>query len=148
MKTSSLPRVALLAVALGTAGVTASLAQTTPAPTTTPATPAETTGPKHHHHHSILTADERTQLKQAREIAFAADPSLKTEGESLKAKFHALKSQSPSAPKNDWAALRTQGQAYHTKLRAAELKADPNLAPVFTKIDTARAQHGHHHSST
>ena len=141
------PRAALLALALATASATAGFAQsTTSNPASAPATPPDdSTGKKHHHHHhlSSLTPSERAELKQARKAAFAADPSLKTQHDELKARHRAMKTAAPG----DKASLHAEKKAYHQQLRAAELKADPNLAPIFAKLDAAHKGH-HHHSST
>jgi hypothetical protein len=145
----SLPRVALVALALGTAGVTATFAQTTT--TTTP--PADTDGGCHHHgwghhHDSVLSATEKAQLKKAKETALAANPSLKTQHDALKAQFEALKSANPPATKEQFQALRQQAEQLHQQMRTAELAADPTLGPVFAKLDAAHKGHGHHHSTT
>ncbi len=148
----SIPRVALVALALGTAGVTATFAQTTtPSTTTTP--PTDTTGGDwhhhgwKHHHDSVLSAAEKAQLKKARETALAANPTLKTQKDALKAQFEALKSANPPATKEQFQALHQQKEQLHTQLRAAELAADPTLGPVFQKLDAAHQGHGHHHHS-
>lgn len=145
MKTiSSFPRIALMALALGTASATATFAQTTPTTTTPPATSDGTTGFKHHH--GVLTADEKAQLKKAHDAALAADPTLKAQADSLKSQFQTLKGQDKSTSKDQWKALRGQWHDYIDKLRTAELKIDPTLSSVFTKLDAA---HKHfHHSST
>ena len=147
----SAPRVALLALALGTAGVTATFAQTTTTPTTTTTdtTPAATTPGWHHHHHhgeSVLTAAEKAQLKKAKEQALASNGSLQAEHTSLKQQFETLKSQGASATPDQWKALHEQKKAFHAKLKAAELLADPTLAPIFQKLEAAHK--GHHHSAT
>ena len=138
----SFPRIAFLALALGTAGVTATFAQTA---TTTPTTaPTCSGGGGHHHHHdSVLTADEKAQLKAARDKAFAADPSLQTEKAALKTQFETLKSQGDSATKDQWQALHQQKQAFETKFHNAEVTADPTVAPIITKLEAAH-QHCHH----
>jgi multidrug resistance efflux pump len=121
MKTTlSIPRVALLALALATASVTATFAQTT--------TPPTCSAGGHHHHDSVLTADEQAQLKTAHDAALAANPSLKQQFEALKG--------NTSATKADWKALKAQ-------LRAAELAADPTLAPIFAKLEAAH-KNWHH----
>jgi hypothetical protein len=119
----SIPRVALLALALGTASVTATFAQSTSS-TTTSSTAAPTCSGGWHHH-SVLTAAEKAELKTARTTALANNPSLAQQ-------LAALKGNS-SATKADWKALKAQ-------LRAAELAVDPNLATIFAKL---KAVHGH-----
>ena len=142
----SVHRAALLALALGTASATAAFAQTTNTPPTATA-PADSPGWFHHHHHdSVLTADEKTQLKKAHKAAFAANPSLQTEQASLKQQFETLKSEGKDgATKDQWKALHEQSRTFHQNLRAAELSIDPTLAPVFAKLDAARKNW--HHSS-
>ncbi len=141
MKTMlSVPRVALLALALGTASATATFAQTT---NTAPTCPA---GGCHHHGDSVLTPDEKAQLKTAREKAFAADPSLQTEQENLKTQFEALKGEGKgAATKDQRKALHEQREAFATKLHAAEVAADPGVAPIIAKLEAAH-KNGHHHS--
>ena len=142
MKTTySLHRVALVALALGTASVTATFAQTTSdtstTTTTTPATPGE--GWHHHHHHgSVLTAAEKTELKTAKESVFASNGSLKTQAESLKQQAETLRSEGKSvATKAQWQALHQQKVAFRQQLRSAELLIDPNLSAIFAKLDAA-----------
>jgi hypothetical protein len=145
-------RIAFLAFALGTASVTATFAQTTTTPDTTTTTPPATSAPagttggwKHRHHESVLTADEKARLKAAREQAFAADPSLKTEHDSLRQQFKALRSSGTTPTSDQKQALHQQASDFHQKLQAAELKIDPTLAPVFDKL--AAAHHGRHSNS-
>jgi hypothetical protein len=146
----SAPRVALIALALGAAGVTATFAQTTTPSTSTTTTattdPTCTAGGWHHHHHgdSVLTAAERAQLKAAKEKALAANGTLQTEHASLKQQFETLKSS--NATPAQWQAFHQQKKAYHKDLKAAELLVDPTLAPIFAKLEAAHQ--GHHHSST
>jgi hypothetical protein len=143
----SLPRVAFMALALGTAGVTATFAQTTNASTTTPpctAAPGGFGGGWHHHHDSVLNAAERTELKNAKEQALASNGTLQTQEASLKQQFETLKGQGSSATHDQWKALHQQAFAFHQQLKSAELLVDPNLAPIFAKLDAAH-QHGHHH---
>ena len=119
MKTTlSLPRVALVALALGTASVTATFAQTD---TNTATNPSPPSGGWHHHHHhnSVLTAAEKAELKTAREQAFAANGSLKTDADNLR-----------------------------QQLRSAELSINPNLAPIFAKLEAAHKAWQQQHSST
>jgi len=120
----SVHRVALLALALGTASVTASFADDSTTSTTPPTCSG---GGCHRHHDSVLTAAEKAELKAARETAFANNPSLKQQ-------FEALKGNS-SATKADWQTLKAQ-------VRADELTVDGNLAPIFAKLAAA-----HHHSA-
>jgi hypothetical protein len=136
----SIQRVALLALALGTASATATFAQTTPTTTTPPTCSAK----GQRHHDPILTADEKAQVKKARDAALAADPSLQTERDSLKQQFETLKGQGKDgATKDQWQALREQRVAFEVKLHAAELAIDPTLAPIFAKVEAAR-KNWHH----
>jgi Spy/CpxP family protein refolding chaperone len=141
-------RVGFLALALATASVTATFAQTTPTTTstTTPAAPTCTAGGEHHHG-SVLTAAEKAQLKTARDEAFATDPSLKADADSLKQQFESLKSAGDSATVDQKKALHAQARDFHQKMQAAELKLDPTLAPVLAKLN-AMHRHGHHHDSS
>ena len=146
----SLPRVALMALALGTAGVTATFAQTaTPSDPTANPPPANGQGGWHKHRHdrgSVLTEAERTQLKAAREKAFAANTQLQSQEQALRAQFKALKTANPPADKTQFEALHQQKESLHQQMRAAELAADPTLGPVFAKLDAAHQGH-HRHSA-
>jgi hypothetical protein len=143
-----------MALALGTAGVSATFAQTTTPSTSTPSTApsADSTGSCykhwHHHHDSVLSAAEKAQLKKAKEQALAANGTLQTEKENLKQKFEALRSANPPATKDQWTALQKEKEQFHQQLRSAELAFDPTLAPIFAKLDAAHQAHaGHHHSA-
>ena len=142
--TFSLSRVALVALALGTAGVTATFAQTTNAPSTTP--PTCTAGGWHHHHGfgNVLTAAEKAELKKDREAALAANGTLQSQKAALKQQFETLKSQGTSATPAQWQALHQQKYAYHQSLKAEILLIDPNAQAIFTKLEAAHK--GHHHS--
>ena len=83
------------------------------------------------HRLGFLTEAERAELKKAHEAAIAADPSLKTEGESLRA------SHQPGTPPTD--AEKAQFKAFQEKLDAAMIAADPDVAPIIAKIKA------HHH---
>ncbi len=135
-----------MAMALGTVGLTAALAQTTNAPATT--TPSTYTGGNwhHHHHDSVLPASERTQLKAAYKQVLASNGTLKTQQESLKQQFEALKSQGDSATKDQWHALHQQMKDFHQQLKSAELLVDPSLGPIFAKLEAAHKNW--HHAST
>ena len=137
-------RVALVALALATASVTATFAQTTTSSTTSTTSTCTAGGWRHHHHESVLTAAEKAQLKTAREAALAANGSLQTQDASLKQQFQTLKSEGSSATKDQWQALHQQRKAFFTSLKAAELNIDPTLAPIFAKLEAA---HQGHHSS-
>ena len=133
----SIPRVALWALALGSASVTATFAQTTTAPAPT----CSAGGGHHHDHASSLTSDEKSRLKAARAAAFAANPSLQTEQASLKQQFETLKGEGKGvATKDQWQALHEQSRDFHQKLHAAEIAQDSTLAPVFAKLEAAHHQ--------
>ena len=65
----------------------------------------------------MLTEAEKQQLRAAHDAAYQADPSLAAEDKDLKSKM----------------------DAFHEKVRAAMIKADPNVAPILAKIAA------HHH---
>jgi hypothetical protein len=132
----SVPRVAFMALALGTATITAGFAQTTNTPSTNAPT-CSMGGWHHHHHESVLTAAEKAELKTAKTQALASNGTLQTQEAALKAQFATLKSEGDSATKADWQALHQQAETFHKNLKAAELLVDPNLAPVFAKLEAA-----------
>jgi len=139
----SVPRAALLALALATASATTAFAQTTTTSSTTTAPTWPAGG--HRHHDSILTPAEKAELKAAREAALAANPSLQTQATALKQKFATLKSEGKgTATQADWQALHTQKKAFHAQLRTAELAINPSLSSVFAKLDAAPKHHRHH----
>jgi hypothetical protein len=131
MKTS-FRQVTLVALALGTTGVTAALAQT-PTPVSPATTQAATT--------PGLTADEKAQLKKDRDQVLAANPDLKTEEDNLTKQHDALKSQGESASADDKKALHAQMHAHMDKIRAAVLKIDPTAAPLYAKLDALHKSH-------
>jgi hypothetical protein len=138
----SFQRIALLALALSTASVTATFAQTTNSATTT--APTCSGGGWHHHHDSILTAAEKAQLKTAYAAALAGNGTLQSEQASLKQQFETLKSEGKGvATQAQWQALHQQARTFHQNLKAAELLIDPTLQPIFDKLEAA-----HHHHST
>jgi hypothetical protein len=140
----SLHRVAFAALAIGIASAPAAFADTTATNSTTaPAAPATCAG--RHHHLAVLNDAERAELKTARQTALAANPSLKTQKHDLKQQFKALMANKATATPDQFKALHQQAKALHQQLRSAELKLDPNLAPIFAKIDAARQ--ARHHSS-
>ncbi len=149
MKTPrSVRRAALLTLALGAVGAVTAFADTA-STTTTSSTNAPTcsmAGGWHHHHRDhVLTSAERAELKQDKEQALAANATLKTQQESLKQQFEALKSSGSATTQAQWHALHTQKQAFETQLRSAIENLDSGAAALFAKIDAAHSQH--HHSS-
>jgi hypothetical protein len=78
------------------------------------------------HRLAFLTDAERQELKTAHDAAIAADPSLQTDEEALKASHQA------GTPPTD--ADKAKWQAFHDKMDAAMIAADPNVAPILAKI--------------
>jgi hypothetical protein len=131
MKTISLlSRAALCALILGTAGVSTSFAQTTPAPA-----PDNAKGG----HAAVLTDAEKAELDKARDQVLAANPDLKKESDAVAAQREKVKIAGASASKDDRKAAKQAGHDLEAKLRPAMLKVDPNLAPIFAKLDAAHA---------
>jgi hypothetical protein len=84
---------------------------------------------------SFLTDAEKAELKKAHDAAIAADPSLATEEQSI---HEAMQSAHESGtPPSD--ADKAQWKAFHEKMDAAMISADPNVAPILAKIKA------HHH---
>jgi len=141
-----LHRVAFLAIALGTAAVTAAPAQTsTTTSTDTPAS-TDTSGGKHHKHDkgggkdSVLTADEKARLKAAEKKVLASNPTLKTEHDQLKEQKKALKNGTASVEdRENYKALKHD---FKKKMHVAMVAADPSLAPIFAKLKAAHKE-GH-----
>ena len=131
----SLHRVALAALALSIAFAPATFANAN----------TKTGSPNQQNHQSILTDAERAQLKSAKQQVFAANPSLKTQKHDLKKQLKALVAN--KATPDQFKALHQQRTALPQQLRAAELKVDPKLAPIFAKLDAAKHGHHHHHST-
>jgi hypothetical protein len=90
--------------------------------------------PGGHHGMSFLTDDQKQELKSAREAAFAADPSLKTEADALKA-AHEAGTPPSDTDKANW-------KAFQDKLNAAMIKADPGVKAIIDEINA------HHHSGS
>lgn len=89
---------------------------------------------------SFLSSDERSELMRARKTILANNPDLKAEQEDLRKQAQALKSGDGSANPDDKKALMQNFLAHEKKMKAAMLQVDPNLAPVFDKIDAAMKQ--------
>src|SRR5690242_17593978 len=125
--TSSLKRVAFLALALSTAGLTAALAQDTPPADSGAAAPAAAKkgGAKAPKQKGALSDEEKAKVKTAHDAAVAADPSLQKEGDDIMAKGAA--------------ATQEEKDAHKKKMRAAMLKIDPTLQPLFDKQDAFMA---------
>jgi hypothetical protein len=123
MKLPFLLRIALLTSALGSVGLSGVRAQDTD--------PAPAGG--HHHHDSVLTADEKTELKNDRDQVFAANPDLKSESKDLWDQRAAMK----DASADDKAAFHDKWHAFQDKLDAAMEKIDPKAAPLIAKVKAA-----------
>ena len=130
-----LPRIILLALALGMASASGAFAQTTAAtPTaTTPATAVPDKKGKHNAEAS-LTPAESTQLEKDRNAVLAANPDLKAEADALKDQKKAAKGQGPDAK----AAYKQEAKAHEQKVEVAMLKLDPGIAPVLAKLKGAK----------
>jgi len=81
---------------------------------------------------SFLTPDEQLEYAKARAKALANNPELKTEGEDLMKEGSAAMAGGTPA---DQQAFREKMVSHRQKLREAMLKEDPNLGPIFAKID-------------
>ena len=128
--------VALPALAQPTDSTSASTTPSTTAPSTPP--PDGGGGPGgHHDRFKFLTDAEKAELKKAHDAAVAADPTLATEE---KANFDAMKAARASGnpPSED---EKAKFKAFRDKLDAAEIKADPAVAPIIEKIK-AHKPHG------
>lgn len=82
----------------------------------------------------LLDQDEMTQLKHAREKVFETNPALKAENDRLKEMHDS--STTPTAEQRN--AAFAEWKSYQKQMRAAMLKVDPTLGPIFAKIDAAR----------
>jgi hypothetical protein len=71
-------------------------------------------------HHGMLTKEEWQELKSAHDAALQANPALGTEGEQLK----------------------SQMEAFHQKMNAAMIKADPSVEPILQKMEAEHHQGG------
>jgi hypothetical protein len=88
-----------------------------------------------------LDNDEMVQLQKAREQVLNANPDLKVEEEKLKALHESAQSQNPPATPEQRNAAFAEWKAYQKTMRAAMLKIDPTLGPIFAKLDESR-KHG------
>lgn len=86
----------------------------------------------------MLTDAEKQELHKAHDAAVAADPALETEGKGLMEQMKAAHD-AGEKPSED---LRDQMHAFHKKMDAAMIKADPNVAPILAKIEAAHQHHG------
>jgi hypothetical protein len=104
-------------------------AQTNPAPTT--AAPVESKAL------SILTPDQIKEYATARQKALADDPALNAENDALKAQYADVMLHGDAVQKQ---AVLEKVDSHRQKLRAAMLKEDPNLEPVFKRIDASMSE--------
>jgi hypothetical protein len=81
---------------------------------------------------SILTPAQVKEYADARVKALADDPDLNAENDALKEQFADVRANGTAAQRQ---ALLVKVDAHRQKLRAAMLKEDPNLGPVFAQID-------------
>lgn len=102
----------------------------------TPPPPPPEGGPGGHHHDKMagLSEAERAELKKAHDAAIAADPTLATEEQSLKAGM------TPGQPPSD--EQREKMHAFREKMDAAMIKADPAVAPIIEKLKKNHKEHG------
>jgi hypothetical protein len=133
MKIPSLVKIALLTFTVVLAGSPCLKADD--AGTPPPAPPAG----DHPHHDSVLTPDERAELKKDRDQVFASDPDLQKEGKDLMDQRSSMK----DASADDKAAFHEKMHAFGDKLNAAIEKIDANAAPLIAKLKAAR----HHHEA-
>jgi hypothetical protein len=83
------------------------------------APPGPPPGGGHHGGPGMLTKDEMDELHSAHDAALQANPDLATEEKDLKAKM----------------------DAFHKKMDAAMIAADPKVEPIIQKMDAARERH-------
>lgn len=126
-------RAILLALFVGFAGMSSSPVQ---ASATTNAAASAQQPPS-----SRLDNDEMVQLQKAREQVLNANPDLKVEEEKLKALHESAQTQNPPATPEQRNAAFAEWKAYQKKMRAAMLKVDSTLGPIFAKLDESR-KHG------
>jgi Spy/CpxP family protein refolding chaperone len=112
MQIHSLSRIALLACALGSAGLTSVLADDTNTDSTPPSS-------GEHHHPSPLTDAEKAELKKDREQSMGQDAS-DADKQALREKMHTLMDQ----------------------INADIVQIDPAAAPLIAKMKAAHHHHG------
>ena len=105
-------------------------AQTNPAP-------ANAAASAEHQALSILTPDQIKEYANARVKALADDPNLNAENDELKEQFADVMARGTAAQKQ---ALLVKVDAHRQKLRAAMLKEDPSLGPIFAQIDKSMSE--------
>jgi cytochrome c556 len=140
MKKFSLTSVALIALALGIAGLGRAVADDS-------ADNSSGDQGQHWHHHgdwgNVLTADEKAELKKDFEQVNSSNPDLKTEDESLRQEGKALH-ENKDATADDKKAFWEKMKAHHEKVEAAVEAIDSNASAIFAKL---KAAHHHHHDN-
>ncbi len=86
---------------------------------------------------SILTAAQVTEYATARQKALDDDHALNAENEALKAQYADVMLHGTPAQKQ---MLLEKVDSHRQKLRAAMLKQDPQLVPIFKRIDASMSQ--------
>ena len=86
---------------------------------------------------SILTPAQVKEYADARVKALADDPDLNAENDALKEQFADVMANGTAAQRQ---ALLEKVDAHRQKLRAAMLKEDPNLGPIFAQIDQSMSE--------
>jgi len=124
-------RAVVIAIVLACFAAASLRAQTNAAPANASAASAERQAL------SILTPGQLKEYANARVKALAGDPKLNAENDALKEKFAAVMAHGTPAQKQD---LLVQVDAHRQKLRAAMLKEDPNLSPIFAQIDKSMSE--------
>lgn len=87
-----------------------------------------------HHHESVLTSDERAELKADRDKVLAANPDLQKESDDLKSQ----RSSMSDASADDKAAFKAKWHAHMEKMNDAIEKIDPNAEALIEKMKAAR----------
>jgi hypothetical protein len=123
MKITSLLKIALVTGSLVLVSNSGAMAQDT-------STASSDSG---HHHDSVLTADERAELKADRDKVFAANPDLKSQADDLKSQRSSMSDATPE----DKAAFRDKWHTLMDKVNTEVEKIDPNAAALIEKMKAA-----------
>jgi hypothetical protein len=86
---------------------------------------------------AILSPEQISEYAAARKKALADNPTLNSENESLKAEYADVMLHGTAVQKQ---AVLEKVDSHRQKLRAAMLKEDPNLDPIFKRIDTSMSE--------
>jgi hypothetical protein len=81
---------------------------------------------------SFLTSAQQEQYAKARAQALTDNPTLKSEGETLMKQGESVMANGSAADKQGFI---EKMNSHRQKLRAAMLKVDPTLEPIFAEID-------------